>query len=220
MIVIILYFVAKVVYIHVLPIRGNPNGQTVFERGIQFATQDRVGTAAMYQIFGESAAVIMAVFIIISTFGCNNGLILAGARVYYAMAKDSLFFKKASQLNKNSVPGNALVFQCIWACLLCLSGTYSDLLDYVMFSVMIFYILTIFGIFILRRKKPDAERPYKAFGYPVIPVLYIILALIFMYIILIYKPSNTWPGLIIVIIGIPVYFIWRRINQSKSILLK
>jgi APA family basic amino acid/polyamine antiporter len=146
----------------------------------------------------------------ISTFGCNNGLILAGARVYYAMAKDNLFFKTTGTLNKNSVPAKALIFQAIWASILCLSGTYGELLDYVIFAVLIFYILTIAGIFILRKKQPNAERPYKAFGYPVLPILYIILALTISIILLIFKPQFTWPGLIIVLIGIPVYFIWKK----------
>ncbi len=154
----------------------------------------------------------MAIMIMISTFGCNNGLILAGARVYYAMAKDRLFFKNAGMLNKKSVPGAALVVQCVWTCLLCLSGTYSDLLDYVVFAVLLFYILTVVGIFILRKKQPDAERPYKAFGYPVIPVLYVLLATAISLDLLIFKPNYTWPGLIIVLLGIPVYFIWKKVG--------
>ena len=152
----------------------------------------------------------MAVLIMISTFGCNNGLILAGARVYYAMAKDNLFFKKVGLLNKNSVPANALIIQAIWAGILCLSGTYGQLLDYVIFAVLIFYMLTIAGVFILRRKRPDAERPYKAFGYPFLPALYILLAASISIILLIYKPQYTWPGLIIVLLGIPVYYLKNR----------
>jgi APA family basic amino acid/polyamine antiporter len=152
----------------------------------------------------------MAILIMVSTFGCNNGLILGGARVYYAMAKDNLFFKSAGKLNKNSVPATALVMQGIWICVLCLSGTYGQLLDYVVFAVLIFYVLTIAGIFILRKKQPDAERPYKAFGYPYLPILYIFLASAISLILLIYKPMYTWPGLIIVLIGIPVYYLWKR----------
>jgi APA family basic amino acid/polyamine antiporter len=150
------------------------------------------------------------VMIMISTFGCNNGLILAGARVYYAMAKDGLFFKSAGTLNKKSVPGAALVVQCIWTCLLCLSGTYGDLLDYVVFVVLLFYILTVIGIFILRKKQPNAERPYKAFGYPVLPAIYILMAISFCLLLIVFKPAFTWPGLIIVLIGIPIYYLAVR----------
>ena len=156
----------------------------------------------------------MAIFIMISTFGCNNGLILSGARVYYAMVQDKLFFQKAGSLNKNGVPAAGLIFQGIWAGLLCLSGTYSELLDYVIFAVLIFYVLTIAGIFVLRKKRPDAERPYKAFGYPVIPALYIIVATLIMLDLLYYKPNYTWPGLGIVLMGVPVFFIWKRINRQ------
>jgi APA family basic amino acid/polyamine antiporter len=144
--------------------------------------------------------------IMISTFGCNNGLILSGARVYYTMAEDGLFFKKAGSLNKNSVPQWALWIQCLVACLLCLSGKYGDLLDMVSFIVVIFYVLTIAGIFILRKRNPDAERPYKAFGYPVLPLLYILMGLTFCILLILYKPQFTWPGLIITLTGIPLYF--------------
>ena len=213
--VTILYLLSNLVYIQVLPLRGTPDGATVFERGMQYATDDRLGTASMYGLFGEYAAFIMAFLIVISTFGCNNGLILSGARVYYAMAKDGLFFRKAGDLNSKSVPAFGLVSQCIWACLLCLSGTYSNLLDYVIFAVLIFYVMTILGIFILRIKQPDTERPYKAFGYPVIPAVYIISALFIMIVLLIYKPMYTWPGLVIVLLGIPVYFIGKRYLRQK-----
>ncbi|MBI5326119.1 MAG: amino acid permease [Ignavibacteriae bacterium] len=212
-IVSLLYILANAAYINVLPLRGIEHGATVAERGIQFATDERVGTAFMQVVFGNSGSIIMAILIMISTFGCNNGLILAGARVYYSMAQDGLFFKSAGLLNKNNVPGLALVIQCVWACLLCLSGTYSDLLDYVVFTVLLFYIFTIAGIFILRKKRPDAERPYKAFGYPFIPFIYILAASVIMVILLIYKPNYTWPGLIIVFLGFPVYFIWKKINK-------
>ena len=185
-------------------------------RGIQFAVSDRVGTAAASVIFGDSAAIIMAVMIMISTFGCNNGLILAGARVYYAMAKDGLFFKSACALNNKSVPGVALVVQCVWTCLLCLSGTYGDLLDYVVFAVLLFYILTIAGIFILRKKQPRAKRMYKAFGYPIVPAIYILLAAAISIDLLIFKPNYTWPGLGIVLLGVPVYFVWKRYNSKPE----
>ena len=209
-IVTILFILTNLVYIVVLPLRGDPAGATVIDRGIQYALNDRLATAAVHDVFGLYAAVIMAIFIMISTFGCNNGLILSGARVYYAMAKDGLFFKKAGTLNSKSVPATGLILQAIWASLLCISGTYGQLLDYVVFSVLIFYVLTIAGIFILRRTMPDAERPYKAFGYPVIPALYIIFATIIMLILLFYKRDYTWPGLVIVILGIPVYFLWKK----------
>ena len=208
--VTILFILTNVVYIVVLPLRGDPAGTTVIERGIQYALNDRLATAAVYDVFGVYAASIMALFIMISTFGCNNGLILSGARVYYAMARDGVFFKKAGTLNRKAVPSVGLILQAVWASLLCLSGTYSQLLDYVVFAVLIFYVLTIGGIFILRKRMPDAERPYRAFGYPVVPALYIILATAIMLILLFYKRDYTWPGLIIVILGIPVYFLWHK----------
>ncbi|MDX9695603.1 MAG: amino acid permease [Bacteroidales bacterium] len=215
-IVIVLYILANIVYLQALPLRGAPDGTTVFERGIQYATNDRVGTAAMFGFFGSYAAMIMAVLVVISTFGCNNGMILSASRVYYAMANDGLFFKKVGKLNSKGVPSNGLLFQGIWASLLCLSGTYSDLLDYVIFAVLIFYTMTIIGIYILRKKRPDAERPYKAFGYPVVPAIYIIMATLIMIDLLIYKPNYTWPGLIIVLLGIPVYYIWRHLEKKNE----
>jgi len=211
----ILYLLANFSYIFILPVLGNPAGSDVVTRGIQFATDDRVATAAMAMIFGAPAAIIMAILIMISTFGCNNGLILAGARVYYAMSKDNVFFKSAGKLNGKSVPGAALVVQGIWASILCLSGTYSNLLDYVVFAVLIFYILTIAGIFILRKKRPDAERPYKAFGYPAIPALYILAAAAISIDLLVFKPQYTWPGVIIVLLGIPVYSIWKKFGKEN-----
>jgi len=210
LIVTVLYILVNFSYLLVLPLEGNPNGTNINSLGIQFATEDRVGTAAAHMFLGEAAGIVMAVLIMISTFGCNNGMILAGARVYYAMAKDKLFFSATGTLNKNSVPAKALIFQSVWAGILCLTGTYGDLLDYVIFAVMIFYVLTIIGIFVLRKKWPDAERPYKAFGYPYLPILYIILASSICIILLIYKPQYTWPGLIIVLLGVPIYFIWKR----------
>lgn len=213
--VTILFILVNVVYIVVLPLRGDPHGATLVERGIQYATQDRLATAAVSDLFGTYAAVIMAGFIMISTFGCNNGLILSGARVYYAMAGDKLFFQKVGDLNSKGVPRHGLIYQAVWASLLCLSGTYSQLLDYVVFSVLIFYVLTIAGIFILRKRMPDAERPYKAFGYPLIPAAYILVATAIMLILLVYKSDYTWPGLAIVLLGIPVYFIWHQ-KSTKS----
>jgi basic amino acid/polyamine antiporter, APA family len=214
--VILIYILVNIGYLLVLPLTGSPEAADAAGRGIQFAVSDRVGTAAASVIFGENASIIMAVMIMISTFGCNNGLILAGARVYYAMAKDGLFFKSAGMLNQKSVPGAALVVQCIWTCLLCLSGTYSDLLDYVIFVVLMFYILTVSGIFKLRKKRPDADRPYRAFGYPIIPIVYIFLAAAISIDLLIFKPQYTWPGLGIVLLGIPVYFVWKR-YRSRTV---
>ncbi len=213
-IVTILYILANVAYLVVLPLAGSMDGKDVTSLGIQFAAEDRVGTAAAQLFFGEPAAIIMALLIMVSTFGCNNGLILAGARVYYAMAKDKLFFKSSGELNKNSVPSKALIFQGVWACLLCLSGTYGQLLDYVVFTVLIFYILTIIGVFILRKKQPNVERPYKTFGYPVLPVIYIILASTISIILLVEKPEFTLRGLIIVLIGIPVYYVWKNFQKK------
>lgn len=215
-IVTLLYCLANVAYVLVLPLAGTPEGATAAERGIQFATGDRVGVAAAAVIFGDAAAAIMAVLILISTFGCNNGLILAGARVTYAMARDGLFFRRAGTLNRHAVPGVALVVQAVWASLLCLSGTYGDLLDYVVFAVLIFYVLTILGIFRLRRTRPGAERPYRAFGYPILPALYVVVAIAICVDLLVFKPQFTWPGLLLVLTGMPVYFVWRRRAPAAS----
>ncbi len=213
-IVTIIYILANLVYIMVLPMHGTPNATDVMGHGIQFATADRVGTAATSMIFGNIGVYVMAALIMVSTFGCNNGLILAGARVYYAMSKDQLFFKQAGILNSKDVPANSLIFQCIWASILCLSGTYGQLLDYIIFAALLFYILTIGGIFILRRKQPDTPRPYKAWGYPFLPALYIIIAAAICIDLLINKPTFAYPGLIIVLLGIPVYY-WQKRNYKK-----
>lgn len=217
LIVSVIYLLTNFIYIKILPLSGSPDGIDALSRGIQYSTDDRVATSAMSVVFGDYAAIIMAIFIMISTFGCNHGLILAGPRVYYAMAKDGLFFKKVAEINKNGVPGFAIAIQGVWAILLCLSGTYSDLLDYVIFAVLIFFSLTILAIFILRIKKPDIPRPYKAFGYPVIPAIYILTTVSIMVILLIYKPNYTFPGLGIVILGIPVYYLWRNFNKKPAI---
>ncbi len=203
LIVTIIYVSANFMYLGVLPLNE-----------IAFAKSDRVAVAASNVIFGEIGTYVIAAMIMISTFGCNNGLILAGARVYYTMAQDGLFFKKAGVLNNNGVPGWALWAQCVVASLLCLSGKYGDLLDMVSFIVVIFYVLTIIGIFILRKKQPNAERPYKAIGYPVLPAIYILMGISFCILLIVYKPEFTWPGLIITLIGIPLYFIAVR-NSKK-----
>jgi APA family basic amino acid/polyamine antiporter len=192
------------------------NVTTLAGRGIQYAEYERVGTAAMQVMLGASGAIVMAVLIMISTFGANNGIVLSGARVYQTMANDGLFFKKMANSNKQQVPGFSLWVQCIWASLLCLSGKYGDLLDYVMFVVILFYILTIAGLFILRFKQPKADRPYKAFGYPVLPALYIIAMIGFIVNLLIVKPQFTVPGLIIVLTGIPVYYIWKFVHSKNA----
>ncbi len=199
LIVTIIYVTTNLMYMSVLPLQE-----------IAFAKQDRVAVAASTAIFGNAGAYVIAVMIMISTFGCNNGLILAGARVYYTMAQDGLFFKKAANLNKNAVPEWALWAQCILASVLCLSGRYGDLLDMVSFVVVIFYVLTIIGIFVLRRKRPDLERPYKAFGYPVLPIIYIIMGSAFCIALIFQKQVFAGWGLLITLLGIPIYFLANR----------
>lgn len=203
LIVTLIYVSANLMYLSVLPLDQ-----------IAFAESDRVAVTASNVIFGGMGTYIIAAMIMISTFGCNNGLILAGARVYYTMAQDGLFFKNAGKLNKNAVPEWALWAQCVVASLLCLSGKYGDLLDMVSFIVVIFYVLTIAGIFILRKKRPDLPRPYKAVGYPVLPAIYMLMGISFCVLLIIYKPQFTWPGLIITLLGIPLYFIAVR-NAKK-----
>ena len=216
LIVSILYLVANFVFIKILPLHGSPAGADEIARGIQFATDDRVATSVMNVIIGDYAAIIMAIFIMISTFGCVHIMILAAPRIYYAMAKDGLFFKKVGGLNNKGVPAFALIIQGIWSILLCLSGTYSNLLDYVIFAVLLFFTLTILAIFVLRKKRPDIDRPYKAFGYPIIPAIYILTTITIMIILLKYKPDYTFPGLAIVLLGIPVFFLWKKYNKSGS----
>jgi APA family basic amino acid/polyamine antiporter len=216
-VVTLLYVAANFIYLMHLPFDGSMSGGDVISRGIKYATSDRVGTAALQQMFGAPGAGLMAIAILISTFGCCNGLILSGARVYYAMAKDGLFFKSTGVVHpKYLTPRNALIVQGIWTSILCLSGTYNDLLNYVIFAVLVFYILTIAGLFVLRRTQPNAERPYRAIGYPVLPAVYIVMALFIDVVLLRYKPQYTWPGLIIVLLGIPVYLIWSRRNAAVT----
>ena len=210
-VVIALFIACNFVYLSVLPLDGSAAGATILERGISYATEDRVGTAVMSQMLGATGESLMAIAVMLAGFGCCNGVILAGARVYYAMAKDGLFFKNVAKLHPTyKTPAVSLVVQMIWACILCVSGSYGQLLDYIIFAVLVFYILTIFGLFVLRRTHPDAERPYRAFGYPVLPAMYIVMAVFIDVVLLRYKPQYTWPGLIIVLLGIPVYFLWSR----------
>jgi APA family basic amino acid/polyamine antiporter len=210
----ILFLLVNVAYLNLLPLAGSPDGIDAISKGIQFADQERVGTAASTVMFGASAGVIMAVLIMISTFGCNNGIILAGARMYQAMAKDNLFFDKMKNNNQFEVPGFALWVQAVWASVLCLSGQYGQLLDYVMFSVMIFYIISIGAVIVLRIRQPNAERTYRAIGYPYLPIIYILLATAFCVNLFINKPEFCIPSLFIVLLGVPVYYMWRRVYHS------
>ena len=210
-VVILLYVLCNVIYLTALPLDGVPNGATILERGIKYASEDRVATAVLTQTLGSAGGVLMAIAIMLSSFGCDNGLILSGARVYYAMAKDGLFFRNVGKLHpKYKTPVLSLMVQMLWTCILCLSGTYGQLLDYIIFAVLVFYILTIVGLFVLRRTHPSAERPYRAVGYPVLPAIYIVMAFFIDVVLLRYKPQFTWPGLIIVLIGIPVYYVWSK----------
>lgn len=204
--VCVLYIATNMMYLHVLPLDE-----------IAFPQSDRLAVAAADRIFGNPGMQLIAVLIMISTFGCNNGLVLAGARVYYTMAKDKLFFRQAGELNRNAVPGWALWAQCLVASILCLSGEYGNLLDMISFVVVIFYTLTIAGIFILRKKRPDAPRPYKAFGYPFLPFLYIVMGISFCVLLIAYKPTYTWNGLIITLAGVPLYYLAvARRERGKS----
>ena len=216
--VVTVYFLASLAYLVVLPMHGDPAGASVLSRGIQHATEDRVGTAALEQIFHTGGAALMAAAVLISTFGCANGLTMAGARVYYAMSKDGLFFKSVGKLHpKWRTPVAAIVVQAVWSAALCISGSYGQLLDYIIFAELVFYILTIAGIFVLRAKRPNAERPYKALGYPILPAVYILMAAWVCIVLLRFKPQYTWPGLVIVLLGIPVYFIWSRNSVDRQV---
>lgn len=209
-IVTVIYILANLAYLALLPKGVSADSTDALGQGIMFATDDRVGAGAASIIFGGAGIIIMAALIMVSTFGCNNGLILAGSRLFYAMSTDGLFFKKAKKLNRFNVPSSAMWIQGIWASLLCLSGKYGDLLVYSTFASLLFYILTIFGIFILRKKEPDTERPYKAFGYPYIPALYILVTLAICVDLLVYDLRNAGMGLLIVLLGIPIYFLATR----------
>ncbi len=205
LIVTVVYVLANLVYVAVLPLTE-----------IATADKDRVAVAASQVIFGNAGTIIIALMIMVSTFGCNNGLILAGARVYHTMANDGLFFKKTATLNKHAVPEFGLWIQCIMASILCLSGKYGQLLDMISFVVVIFYMLTIFGIYILRSKMPNAERPYKAFGYPYLPALYILMGLTFCTLLILYKQEFVWVGLGIMLSGVPIYYLWRASEKRSA----
>ncbi len=243
--VIVLYMLANFAYVRSLPVVGVPANdpklqaleqsaaqreqagkpteaseaervRIIFERGISHAKDDRVGTAVLEMLSPQFGAPIMAIAIMISTFGCVNGMVLMGARLYYVMAQDGLFFKSVGSLNARGVPAVGLILQGIWSILLVFSGTYSELIDYVIFAVLMFYVLTVTGLFILRRTMPNAERPYRAIGYPVLPAVYVLLCAAIMLALLIVKPKLTWPGFIIVLTGIPVYFLWRAFGRRAT----
>lgn len=203
-IVTVVYVLANIMYLAVVPLDQ-----------IAFAKSDRIGVVAAERIFGSSGTILIAVMIMISTFGCNNGLIMAGARVYYTMAKDNLFFSNAGELNKHDVPANSLRMQAVWASILCLTGKYNELLALVIFGVLIFYALTIFGIFRLRKTKADLERPYKAFGYPLLPAIYVVIATTLALLLLIFETNFTLPGLAIILLGVPLYYFIVRRNLSR-----
>ncbi|MDQ2835294.1 MAG: amino acid permease [Acidobacteriota bacterium] len=221
-VVLLLYVLCNFVYLSVLPLTGAPAAATIAGRGIEFASEDRVATAVMEQAgatlgFVGYGAKLMAAAILVSTFGCVNGMLLAGARVYYAMSRDGLFFESVGRLSERTkAPVNSLWVQWAWTCLLCLSGSYGQLLDYVIFAVLVFYVLTIAGLFVLRRTRPDAVRPYRAIGYPVLPGLYIVMALWICAVLLRYKPQYTWPGLLLVLLGVPVYVVWTRMGRPGA----
>jgi APA family basic amino acid/polyamine antiporter len=215
--VILLYIAVNFIYLLVLPFWGDPYAMTSVGRGIQFASEDRVATAVMQQIMGQSGARLMALAILVSTFGCMNGMILAGSRVYYVMARDGVFFRAVGQLHKRfKTPHISLGVQALWASFLCLTGSYGQLLDYTIFAVLVFYVMTLVGLFVLRRTRPDAPRPYRAFGYPWLPAIYVVMAVFIDFVLLVYKPQFTWPGLVIVLLGIPVYLLWSRVGGAET----
>jgi APA family basic amino acid/polyamine antiporter len=216
LLVVALYVLANVAYLLLLPLHGDASATTIVGRGIQFAAEDRVGTAAAEIIFGPAGRFLMAGAIIISTFGCVNGLILAGARVYYAMAQDGLFFKKAGILSSTTgVPVFGLVIQGVWTAILTTTGTYGNLLDYVVFAALLFYVLTVAALIVLRKKMPDAPRPYKVMFYPLMPALYLVAATAIMVGVITKSPQYAGFGLLIILSGLPVFFIWRRINSRQ-----
>ncbi len=217
LVVVGLYLSANFVYLCMLPLNGSPDATTIVGRGIQFASEDRVGTAVAELIFGPIGKSIMAGAIMISTFGCLNGLILAGARVYYAMAKDGLFFKKAGILHPiTGVPAFGLIIQGVWSAFLATSGTYGDLLDFVVFAALLFYVLTVGAVIVLRVKEPNLHRPYKVIGYPILPIFYIVSASMVMLGQICLRPKFAGFGLLIILSGLPVYLFWHLKNKSQS----
>jgi APA family basic amino acid/polyamine antiporter len=200
-----IYLLANFIFLRVLPIEG-----------IAFAESDRVGVEAAKSIFGTFGTTLIAILVMISTFGCNNGFILSSSRVFYTMAQDKLFFKSSAELNEAGVPEKSLWFQCTWACLLCLSGKYGDILDYVTFAILLFYGLAVVAVFVLRKKYPNAERPYRTFGYPFVPALYLAITVMMAIPLLVYKPLYTWPGLAIVMLGIPIYYWLMKDNKPQT----
>ena len=214
-VVIVLYLLANLAYVGALPVMGTKDGATPFDRGIAYASDGRVATAVLELATPTWGVELMAVAVMVSTFGCVNGMILMGARLYHAMAVDGLFFRSVGRLNSRGVPAVGLLLQGAWSILLVFSGTYNELLDYVIFAALLFYVLTVAGLFVLRVRQPNLERPVKAFGYPVVPALYITACAAIMLALLVVRPEYTWPGLILVLTGIPVYFLWRpKANRS------
>jgi APA family basic amino acid/polyamine antiporter len=214
--VITLYVLANLAYLAALPIHGQEGGSDAILRGIDHAKNDRVGTAVLEVASPRLGVPLMAVIIMISTFGCVNGLTLMGPRLYYAMARDGLFFQSVGKLNERGAPAAGLWLQCGWSIVLIFSGSYNELLDYIIFAALMFYILTVFAVFVLRRKRPDAPRPYRAWGYPVLPILYITVCTVIMLSLLVVKPVFSWPSFIIVLAGIPVFFLWRGLNKPLA----
>jgi len=219
-IVTVLYILANIAYFILLPAMGDATATTPEGLGIRFADHGRVATAALNTFFGNTSIYIMAILIVVSTFGCNNGLILAGSRLFQSMANSNLFFKQAGQLNKFNVPSKSLWIQCLWASLLCLTGSYGQLLAYATFSSLIFYIVTIIALFVLRKKEPNTPRPYKAWGYPIIPMLYIIITSLICLDLLIFDPKNSILGVVIILLGIPVYFLFSKKQNTASSISK
>jgi basic amino acid/polyamine antiporter, APA family len=214
--VVVLYLLANLGYLAALPLHGHENASTAFARGIDHAEENRVATAVLEQVSPGLGVSLMAVAIMVSTLGCNNGLILMGPRLYHAMAQDGLFFRSVGRLNRAGVPAAGLALQALWSILLVFSGSYNQLLDYIIFAALLFYILTVLGVFVLRRTRPDLERPYRAFGYPVVPILYIVLCAVIALSLLVVKPLYTWPGFLIVLTGVPVYFVWRWLQRPEK----
>jgi basic amino acid/polyamine antiporter, APA family len=214
--VVVLYLLANFAYLAALPLHGDPNAATAFERGIDHAENRRVATAVLEQVSPRLGVPLMALAIMVSTFGCDNGLILMGPRLYYAMAQDGLFFRSVGRLNRAGVPAAGLVLQGLWSIVLIFSGSYDNLLDYIIFAALLFYIVTVLAVFVLRRRRPDLDRPYRAIGYPVVPAFYILLCAVIAVSLLVVKPLYTWPGLLIVLTGVPVYFLWRLLLPPKN----